>query len=182
MTRLRLGALLLLCVVLPAGEPHRPLVASDDTVLWHGNSLVERLLEHGGCEALVQLATPGGVRFRSLAWTGDEVGHRLRPEGYVDHLRSLLEAWPAQVVVVGFGMNESFAGAAGVASSAPRWKSSFWIRRSSGARRSETTRASATPSCELSSSTVPQTATRDESLRTRSPVARAVVPSSPVLV
>lgn len=117
MTCLRLGALLLLCTMVSAGEqpaPRHAVVASGDTVLWYGNSLVERLLEQGSCEALVQLATPGGVRFRSLAWTGDEVGHRLRPEGYVDHLRSLVDAWPAQVVMVGFGMNESFAGTAGV--------------------------------------------------------------------
>ncbi|HEX3135595.1 MAG TPA: GDSL-type esterase/lipase family protein, partial [Planctomycetota bacterium] len=106
------------------------------TILFYGNSLIERLLEHGECEALIQLATPrraaltstgatgtsfmggmppGGVKMRSLAWTGDEVGYRLRPEGYVEHLRSLLQAWPAQLVVVGFGMNESFAGAAGLA-------------------------------------------------------------------
>ncbi len=78
-------------------------------------SLIERLLEHGECEALLQLAVPGGgLKIRSLAWTGDEVGYLLRPEGYVEHLRSLLAAWPAQVVIVGFGMNESFAGAAGL--------------------------------------------------------------------
>lgn len=113
MNRLRSLALCLFVTVLSAGDARVPLRAGD-TVLWYGNSLVERVLEHGECEALVQLATPGGVKVRSLAWTGDEVGHRLRPEGYVDHLRSLLTAWPAQVVMVGFGMNESFAGAAGL--------------------------------------------------------------------
>lgn len=105
------------CGAMTAGDAPpapRPLLKGGDTVLWYGNSLVERVLEHGECEALLQLATPGGVKIRSLAWTGDEVGHRLRPEGYVEHLRSLLAAWPAQVVVVGFGMNESFAGADGL--------------------------------------------------------------------
>ncbi len=55
----------------------------DDTVLCYGNSMVERLSEHGELEALVQLAHPDKkLRFRSFAWTGDEVGYRLRPEGY----------------------------------------------------------------------------------------------------
>ena len=114
MKSLRPWALCLLVAAVAAGDaPALPLKAGD-TMLWYGNSLVERVLEHGECEALIQLAIPGGVKIRSLAWTGDEVGHRLRPEGYVDHLRSLLTAWPAQVVVVGFGMNESFAGADGL--------------------------------------------------------------------
>ena len=87
----------------------------DDTVLFYGNSMVERLCEHGELEAMVQLAEAGKkLHFRSLAWTGDEVGYRLRPEGYEEHLRSLLKQWPAKLVVVGYGMNESFAGAAGL--------------------------------------------------------------------
>ncbi len=89
---------------------------SGDTVLFYGNSLVERLCEHGELEALVQLAeVDKKLHFRSVAWTGDEVGHRLRPEGYEEHLRSLLREWPAQWVVLGYGMNESFGGAAGLA-------------------------------------------------------------------
>lgn len=110
MPLLRHLALCLLASVASAAVP----LASGDTVLWYGNSLGERLLEQGDCEALVQLAVPGGVSFRSLAWTGDEVGYRLRPEGYVDHLRSLIAAWPAQVVIVAYGMNESHAGGAGL--------------------------------------------------------------------
>ena len=87
-----------------------------DTVLFYGNSMVERLCEQGELEALVQLAHPElKLHFRSLAWTGDEVGYRLRPEGYEEHMKSLLKQWPAKVVIVGFGMNEAFAGAAGLA-------------------------------------------------------------------
>ncbi len=87
----------------------------DDTLLFYGNSMVERLLEHGALEAQVQLATPGkNLHFRSLAWTGDEVGNRLRAEGYASHMKELLAAWPAKVVVVGYGMNEAFAGKAGL--------------------------------------------------------------------
>ena len=88
---------------------------ADDTVLFYGNSMVERLLEHGELEAMVQLAQPGkNLHFRSLAWTGDEVGNRLRAEGYAAHMKELLAAWPAKIVVVGYGMNEAFGGAAGL--------------------------------------------------------------------
>jgi glucose/arabinose dehydrogenase/azurin len=90
-------------------------LAPDDTLLFYGNSMVERLLEQGDLEAIVQLANPEKkLHFRSLAWTGDEVGYRMRPEGYEKHLKKLLAAWPAKVVVAGFGMNESFNGPAGL--------------------------------------------------------------------
>jgi glucose/arabinose dehydrogenase/plastocyanin len=93
-----------------------PALESNATLLFYGNAMVERLLESGELEAQLQLAQPGKkLRVRSLAWTGDEVGHRLRPEGYVEHLKTLIAAWPADVVVLGYGANESFAGAAGLA-------------------------------------------------------------------
>ena len=89
----------------------------DATILFYGNSMVERLLEHGEMEARVQLALPGkNLHFRSLAWTGDEVANRLRAEGYAAHMKELLAAWPAKIVVLGYGLNESFAGAAGLPS------------------------------------------------------------------
>ena len=98
----------------PAAAAALPL-AKNDTILFYGNSMVERLLESGDLEAYLQLAHPDkNLRVRSLAWTGDEVGYRLRAEGYVEHLKTLLAKWPANVVVLGYGMNESFGGAAGV--------------------------------------------------------------------
>ena len=95
-----------------------------DGILFYGNAMVERLLESGDLEARLHLAHPDKkLRIRSLAWTGDEVGHRLRPEGYVEHLKTLLAAWPAQVVVLGYGMNESFAGAPGL----PAFRSHYQV-------------------------------------------------------
>lgn len=86
-----------------------------DTLLFYGNAMVERLLAHGELEACLQLAHPGkNLKVRSLAWAGDEVGHQLRPDGYAEHMKGLLAQWPAQVVVLGYGMNESFGGAAGL--------------------------------------------------------------------
>ena len=86
-----------------------------DRVLLYGNSFIERLQAHGLFEACLQLAHPEkNLEFRSLAWTGDEVGYRLRPERYVNHLNKLLTSWPAKVVILGFGINESFAGPEGI--------------------------------------------------------------------
>ncbi len=87
----------------------------DDTILFYGNSMVERLLEHGELEARLQIAVPNEkLKIRSLAWTGDEVGNRLRLEGYAKHMKNLLAEWPAQTIVLGYGLNESFAGKVGL--------------------------------------------------------------------
>jgi azurin/glucose/arabinose dehydrogenase len=48
-------------------------------------------------------------------------GYRLRPEGYVEHMKGLLAKWPAQTVVIGFGNNEAFAGEAGLAQFKKDW-------------------------------------------------------------
>ena len=56
-----------------------PPRAGSPALLFYGNSMIERLLEHGGMEARLQIATSGkDLKIRSLAWTGDEVGNRLR--------------------------------------------------------------------------------------------------------
>lgn len=110
----RFRHVLALIVLLLASVRAEVTFRTNDLVLFYGNSLMERLAEHGELEAWVQLAQPEKkLRFRSLAWTGDEVGHRLRAEGYAEHLKSLLAQWPARVVIAGFGMNESFPGARG---------------------------------------------------------------------
>ena len=89
--------------------------AAERTILFYGNSMVERFLEQGELEARLQLANPAlGLKVRSLAWTGDEVGHRLRLEGYAKHMKNLLTAWPASTIVLGYGLNESFAGEKGL--------------------------------------------------------------------
>ncbi|MDB4578932.1 GDSL-type esterase/lipase family protein, partial [Akkermansiaceae bacterium] len=88
----------------------------ENTILFYGNSMIERLLEHGEMEARLQIAQPkAGLKIRSLAWTGDEVGNRLRLEGYAKHMKNLLAEWPANTIVLGYGLNESFAGEKGLA-------------------------------------------------------------------
>jgi azurin len=114
------AALLLCClgVLLCASAAAAP----EETFLFYGNSLVERLMENGELEACLHLAKPGSrVRVRSLAWTGDELGCRLRPEGYVEHLKGLLAQWQAHTVVLGFGNNEAYGGEAGLAQYRKDW-------------------------------------------------------------
>lgn len=99
----------------PANGEKIALVTGDDTILFYGNSMIERLLEHGELEARLQIAQPQAkLKIRSLAWTGDEVGNRLRLEGYAKHMKNLLAEWPAKTIVLGYGLNESFAGEAGL--------------------------------------------------------------------
>jgi glucose/arabinose dehydrogenase/azurin len=94
-----------------------------DTILFYGGGLVERILEAGELEARLLLANPQKpVRIRSMAWTGDEVGHRLRPEGYAAHMKSTLALWPAKTIVVGFGNNEAFAGEQGLTQFKKDWE------------------------------------------------------------
>jgi azurin/lysophospholipase L1-like esterase len=112
----RLLLLLLLCLTLSLSCAHAQLQLSDgDRVLLYGNSFIERLQEDGRFEAMMQVAhADKKLAFRSLAWSGDEVGYRLRLEGYPKHLKNLLAKWPANVVILGFGLNESFGGNAGL--------------------------------------------------------------------
>lgn len=89
---------------------------SDGVTLFYGNSFVERLQEEGTFEALMHAAHPGEKhQYRSFAYTGDEVGFRIRPEKFGDHLNYLTGQVPANRVVMCFGMNEAFAGEQGIA-------------------------------------------------------------------
>ena len=115
MNPIRPKAFLVACLLFSFFALRASALASEETFLFYGNSLVERLMEHGELEACLHLANPQAtVRVRSLAWTGDELGHRLRPEGYVEHLKDLLSKWPATTVVLGYGNNEAFSGESGL--------------------------------------------------------------------
>ncbi|MEY2600264.1 MAG: hypothetical protein RLZZ142_2523, partial [Verrucomicrobiota bacterium] len=108
------------CAQTSLGDESQP---KGETILFYGNGMVERLLEGGELEARLQLSHPkGDLRVRSLAWTGDEVGYRLRPEGYVEHLKGLLEVWAPNTVVMGFGNLESFGGDEGLGQFLRDWE------------------------------------------------------------
>ncbi|MDA7511341.1 hypothetical protein N8612_06670, partial [Verrucomicrobia bacterium] len=105
----------LICSVKGISPSAKLQLEKEDLILFYGNSMIERLMEDGRFEALMQLAHPNkSIRIRSLAWSGDEVGNRLRPEGYANHLKNLLKAWPAKAVILGFGRNEAFNGIEGL--------------------------------------------------------------------
>jgi arylsulfatase A-like enzyme/glucose/arabinose dehydrogenase/azurin len=86
-------------------------IKSGGMTVFYGNSMVERLQEEGTFEALLQVANAGvNPQIRSLAYTGDEVGFRIRPEKFGDHLSYVASQLSADRVVMCFGMNEAFAG------------------------------------------------------------------------
>ncbi|MEP4077023.1 DUF7133 domain-containing protein [Haloferula sp.] len=96
------------------GLPDVP-VEADGLTLIYGNSFVERQQEDGTLESLLQVANAGEkLRFRSMAYTGDEVNFRIRPVKFGDHLGYISKQLPCERVVMCFGMNESFAGAEGI--------------------------------------------------------------------
>jgi len=103
-------------------KPEKALSTMPDTkmksggvTVFYGNGMVERLQEDGTFEALMQAARPGEKRqYRSLAYTGDEVGFRIRPGQFGNHLAYITSQTPADKVVMCFGMNEAFAGSLGL--------------------------------------------------------------------
>lgn len=91
-------------------------IDSGGVTLFYGNSFVERLQEDGTMEALLHASDPDRhYQFRSLAYTGDEVGFRIRPAKFGNHLGYISSQLNCDRVVMCFGMNESFAGADGLA-------------------------------------------------------------------
>ncbi len=80
-----------------------------------GATLMERMQEHGWFEAmLVQRFPTDEIVVRTLAWPGDEITVQPRPENYAD-MHAQLSEMKADVILAGYGFNESFKGASGVA-------------------------------------------------------------------
>jgi len=88
---------------------------ADDLTIFYGNSFVERQQEDGTLEALLHAASGGKpFSYRSFAYSADEVGFRIRPSKFGNHLGYLSDQLPCDRVVMCFGMNESFAGEDGL--------------------------------------------------------------------
>lgn len=89
-------------------------LAEGETVGVMGNAFAEHLSLSGYFEALVQSAYPDAqISVRSVPWSGDEVGQRIR-EMNVPTTEQRLEQYGADVVVMFLGMSESFNGSAGL--------------------------------------------------------------------
>src|SRR4051812_11828001 len=95
-----------------------------DRVVFLGDTWMEREQQDGYIEARITSRLPGKkMIFRNLAWSADTVLGESRasfdpPEKGFDRLKEQLEAIKPTVVFLGYGMAESFKGAAGV----PRFK------------------------------------------------------------
>ncbi|WP_170157098.1 PVC-type heme-binding CxxCH protein [Roseimicrobium gellanilyticum] len=80
-----------------------------------GSTLMERMQEHAWFEGMVlqRFANEEPV-IRTLAWPGDEITVQPRPQDYGDLHKHLAEA-KADIIIAGYGFNESFRGKEGLA-------------------------------------------------------------------
>ena len=101
------------------GEPLRFELNAGDRIVLVGDTLVERDQRYGYLETMLTLLNPGkDLTFRNLGWSGDTVAGLSRagfdpPEaGYRQLIEQVLAAKPT-VLIVGYGMADSFGGEAG---------------------------------------------------------------------
>ncbi|HLJ95717.1 MAG TPA: SGNH/GDSL hydrolase family protein [Gemmataceae bacterium] len=104
----------------PAQAAERFELVDGDHVVLLGNTLIEREQRYGYWEALLTLRYPHRrIQFRNLGWSGDTVWGDARA-GFgsaADGFRQLKEhvlALQPSVIIIGYGLNESFAGEAGL--------------------------------------------------------------------
>ena len=93
----------------------------NDRVVFIGDALVERDTAYNYLETMLTVRYHGkGVTFRNIGWSGDTVWGESRAvfgqqkDGYNALIKAINETRPT-VVFLNYGMNESFAGAAGLA-------------------------------------------------------------------
>jgi len=124
--RLPFGFAALVLLFCSAAAPLRAVGAGldlvdGDRVVLLGNTFIERDQVYGHLETLLITRYPDrNLTFRNLGWSGDTVWGHSRAgfgnveEGYKELKARLAESKPT-VVLVGYGMNESFEGEAGLA-------------------------------------------------------------------
>ena len=118
------GVIGLLCFLAPpaarSDPPPRFELRDGDRIAFVGDTFVERDQRYGYLETLLTIANPDkDLIFRNLGWSGDTVGGVSRagfdpPEAGFEQLRQQLAAVRPTVVVVGYGMADSFAGEPGL--------------------------------------------------------------------
>ena len=91
-----------------------------DRIVLLGDTLIEGDQRYGYLETWLTISNPDkNLTFRNLGWSGDTVGGVSRsgfdpPEAGFEQLRQQILAVKPTVVVVGYGMADSFAGEAGL--------------------------------------------------------------------
>lgn len=111
---------LLILSAAPAVAADPPELRDGDRVVLLGNTLIEREQRHGYWEAALTAAHPDKkITFRNLGWSGDTVWGEARARfgGQADgfkHLKQHVAALNPTLVIVAYGLNESFAGPAGL--------------------------------------------------------------------
>src|SRR3954468_10050174 len=118
--RPRLTSLLVGLLVLAASRAHAQPVpfrlVEGDRVVLLGGSLIEQERFHGYLETrLLRTTIAPKITFRNLGWSGDTVRGEARtsgyknPEGMPRLLKEVRDQKPT-VLLVGYGLSESFAG------------------------------------------------------------------------
>ena len=114
-------AVLAVLLALPAARAAQKLELKDgDRVVLLGNTLIEREQRHGYWEAALTIAhSDKNITFRNLGWSGDTVWGEARarfggPADGFRHLKDHVVALKPTVILLGYGLNESFAGEAGL--------------------------------------------------------------------
>jgi lysophospholipase L1-like esterase len=103
-----------------ADQPPRFELNDGDRIVLVGDTLIERDQRYGYFETLLSISNPDkNLVFRNLGWSGDTVAGISRsgfdpPDAGFEQLRQQILAARPTVVVVGYGMADSFAGEAGV--------------------------------------------------------------------
>ncbi len=106
---------------LGAAEQPRFELKSGDRVVLIGSGLIEQERRFGYLEMRLSRRLPeGSIVFRNLGWAGDTVrgiartGGYQNPEGFARLVKEVQDYKPT-VLIIGYGTNESFDGAAGLA-------------------------------------------------------------------
>jgi len=103
----------------PAASPGKLELKDGDRVVLIGDTFIERDQKHGYLETVLTLRNPGKrIVFRNLGWSGDSVfgdarsGFGTRADGF-KQLKDHVLALKPTVIIAGYGMTDSFSGAAG---------------------------------------------------------------------
>jgi lysophospholipase L1-like esterase len=103
-----------------AADPPKLELKDGDRIVYLGNTFAERDQSYGYLETLLTIRHPDiNFTFRNLGWSGDTVWgdararFGTRADGF-KHLKEHVLALKPTVILVAYGMNESFAGEAGL--------------------------------------------------------------------